>query len=79
MATGATSVNSWDDAFAYAGSVIEQRCAEQGITVGIQDPEMIARSVYLLRIGKRDRDAVRIEVGAGPPGREHRSLSDVKV
>lgn len=52
---------TWEEAFAYADSVLEAECAQQGITVEITDPQIIATSVALLRTGKRNHHTLRIE------------------
>ncbi len=48
---------TWEEAFAYVDSVLEAECAAQGITVRITDPEIIAKSVQLLRAGKANLEA----------------------
>lgn len=60
------STFTWDDAFAYAEANIARICTEQGITVRINDPSILAESARLLRIGKVHADAARVECpGAG--------------
>lgn len=60
---------SWEDAMAYAAGVIDRECADQGIPVEIADPELLALSVHLMRIGKRNNDALGLEVAPAPTGR----------
>lgn len=50
-----------EDARRYAEANIARICAEQGITVAITDPELLARSAAMLRVGKKRADAARIE------------------
>ncbi len=47
-----------EDARAYAKANIARICAEQGVTVKIQDPALVAYTVEMLRIGKRQREAL---------------------
>lgn len=54
----------WAEAYAYAESVIDSKCAEQGITREITDPSMLAAGIALLRIGKRNVDARLVEESA---------------
>lgn len=48
---------TWDEAFEYVEQVIERECAVQGVTVRITDPDILATSIHLLRIGKRRHEA----------------------
>lgn len=50
-----------DDSRRYAKENIARICAEQGITVEIKDPSIIAVSASILRVGKDNLDAARIE------------------
>lgn len=50
-----------EDARRYAKENIARICAEQGITVAITDPALLARSAAILRIGKERYDAARVE------------------
>lgn len=56
-----------EDARRYAEENIARICAEQGITVEIKDPVLIAHIVSGLRVGKERYDAARIKV-ATPTG-----------
>lgn len=58
-----------DEAKLYAKANIDRICAEQGVTVKILDPTLIAISINLLRIGKRNLDAIRLEVPPAAPRR----------
>lgn len=66
-----------EDARRYAEENIERICAEQGITVEITDPEIIARSAAILRVGKQRSDAARIKGRAAHPNRVNKNGSDV--
>lgn len=58
-----------EDSRRYAEANIERICAEQGITVAITDPETIALTISLLRIGKQRHDALRVEEPPARPAR----------
>lgn len=53
-----------EEAMAYVGPRIDDECRAQGITVAITDPALLALNVSILRTGKRNLDALRIEVPA---------------
>ena len=55
----------WDDAWNYVEGVIEQECAEQGMSVRITDPSQLAFASQLLRAGKRHRQTTWIEPPSG--------------
>lgn len=57
------------DARAYVDANIERWCAEQGITVAITDPSLIAYATQMLRVGKERADAVRVEARGSATGR----------
>lgn len=57
-----------DEVRKYMKANIDRLCAEQGILVEINDPRLIAVSVRLLGIGRRNHDALRLEVSTAPPG-----------
>ncbi len=67
---------TWDEAFAYVGTVLEQECAEQGVTVAITDPGILGVSLRLLRVGKHNYDARLIKARSAPPRRSHRNRPD---
>lgn len=58
-----------DDSRRYAKENIARICAEQGITVEIKDPSIIAVSASILRVGKDNLDAARIKAVPAAPGR----------
>lgn len=58
-----------EQAMAYMNANIGRLCAEQGISVEITDPELIALSVRLLSIGRRNEDSLRLKVATTPTGR----------
>jgi hypothetical protein len=58
-----------DWAFAYVDTVITAECAEQGVDVRIADQGMLAASANLLRVGKLNDNASRIEPRATTPSR----------
>ncbi len=70
---------TWDEAFAYVGRVLEQECAEQGMTVAITDPVLIAQTNQLLRAGKANLDALGVEVRPAPTRRRRSNLQDVEL
>lgn len=56
---------------------IARICAEQGITVEIKDPVLLAKSASILRVGKERLDAARIERLTSPRSGRDRNLSQV--
>lgn len=63
----------------YAKENIARICAEQGLTVAITDPELIARSAAMLRVGKERADAARIEERAAKQHRVHKNRRDMRL
>jgi hypothetical protein len=59
---------TWEQAWAYVDEVLEREWAEQGITVRITDPSQLALTAQLLRAGKGQLHATRVEMmrGADP-------------
>lgn len=55
---------TWEEAFAYVDTVLERECAEQGMTVEITDQRLLTLSANLLRRGKENHDALRLEESA---------------
>lgn len=53
---------TWEEAMKYAAGVIDNECADQGVSVGISDPNLLALSVHLMRIGQQNFNALRLEV-----------------
>lgn len=70
---------TWDEAFAYVDKVLERECAEQGITVAITDPVLIAQTNQLLRAGKANLDALGVEVRPAPTRRRRPKLLNVEL
>lgn len=53
---------SWDEAFAYVDTVIEDECAAVGMKVGEISEAQLGLAIKLFRIARRDHDPLRIEV-----------------
>lgn len=51
------AAKEWKEMCDYADSVVGDMCAAQGIPVKITDPSVLAATVALLRIGKRNHEA----------------------
>lgn len=66
-----------DDARRYAKANIARICAEQGISIAIKDPELIAQLVSGLRLGKQRADAARVKAGAASTNRVHKNSPDL--
>jgi hypothetical protein len=60
---------TWEEAMTYAAGVIDKECADHGVPVEITDPELVALTVRLLRIGRDNYNALRLEVATAPAGR----------
>jgi hypothetical protein len=66
-----------EDSRRWAKENIARICAEQGITVEIKDPVLLAKSASILRVGKERLDAARIKGLTGPRPGGHRNSSQV--
>jgi hypothetical protein len=65
-----------EDARRHAKENIARICAEQGITVAVTDPELIARLASGLRVGKQRADAARIKGRTTNSNRVHKHVGN---
>jgi len=68
-----------EDSRRWAKENIARICAEQGITVAITDPALIARSARILRVGKQRCEAARIKDAARLHAGSHEHVSDMST
>jgi hypothetical protein len=60
---------TWDEAIQYTRGVIADECAREGISVEIRDPALLALSIRMFKLGKRnverlDHDTLRPKVAS---------------
>ena len=69
---------SREDSRRYARENIDRICAEQGITVAITDPSLLATTAKFLRIGKDRLNAARVELPPRTRRRRNENVSNVR-